>query len=98
MLCQDIAEYEAIKNGDESIIKYHLERAFECYKKSMDVKAHVLRHPMLYGWRISDAPGDNKINMRFLSERIKQSIYEAYRNNDWFVKIDCATGKLLKAE
>ncbi len=97
-LHQGIAEYEAMKNGDESIIKYHLERAFECCKKSMDVKAHELRHPMMYGRRVSDAPSDNKINMRFLSERIKQNLYDTYRNNDWFVKIDCATEKLLKAE
>ena len=95
-LHQGIAEYEAMKNGDESIIKYHLERAFECCKKSTDVKAHELRHPMLYGWRVSDAPSDNKINMRYLSERLKQNVYEPYRQTDWFIELDSDVTDLLK--
>ena len=95
-LHQGIAEYEAINNGNESIIKYHLERAFECCKKSMDVKAHNLIHPMLYSWRVSDAPSDRKINMRYLSERLKQNVYESYHQTDWFIKIDSDTAKLLK--
>ena len=95
-LHQGIAEREAIKRGDESVIKYHLQRAFECCEKSMTVKAHTLKHPLLYGWPVSDAPSDNKINMRYLSERLKQNVYEPYRQTDWFIELDSDVTDLLK--
>lgn len=94
-LHQGIAEYEATKQGDECVIKHHLERAFECCKKSMAVKKHKLIHPMLYGWQTSDAPSDNISNIRYLSERIKQDVYDPYRQTDWFKTIEVDTAKLL---
>ena len=87
-LHQGIAEYEAMKNGDEEVIKHHLEKATECCKKSMTVKEHKLTHPMLYGWQVPDAPSDNKINLRYLQERLRQKVYDPYRLTDWFAKID----------
>ncbi len=87
-LHQGVAEYEAMKNGNESVIKSHLERAFECCKKSISVKEHNLTHPMLYGWQVPDAPSDNKINLRYLQERLRQKVYDPYRLTDWFAKID----------
>ena len=51
---------------------------------------------MLYGWRVSDAPSDNKINMRYLSERLKQDVYEPYRHTDWLIKLDADIADLLK--
>ena len=62
----------------------------------MEGKAHKLSHPMLYGWRVSDAPSDNKINMRYLSERLKQDVYEPYRHTDWLIKLDADIADLLK--
>lgn len=94
-LHQGIAEYEAMKNGDESVIKSHLERAFECCKKSMSVKNHRLTHPMLYGWQVCDAPSDNKINMRFLSERLQEKIYDPYRSADWFIKTENEIAEIM---
>lgn len=94
-LHQGIAEYEATKQGNECVIKHHLERAFECCKKSMAVKKHKLIHPMLYGWQTSDTPSDNKSNIRYLSERLKQDVYDPYRQIDWFKTIEVDTAKLL---
>lgn len=90
-LHQGIAEYEALKNGEESIVRQHLERAFDCCKESMYVKNHKLSHPMLYGWQVYHAPSDNKINIRFLKDRLSQSIYDRYREKEWF---DMITKKL----
>lgn len=95
-LHQGIAEREAIKRGDESVIKYHLQRAFECCEKSMTVKAHTLKHPLLYGWPVSDAPIDNKLNMRYLSERIEREIYNPYRSLDWFAKIQTRITEIME--
>lgn len=94
-LYQGVAEYEAIKNGDENVIRRHLERAAECCIKSMSVKEHKLEHPMLYGWPIYSAPSDNKINIRFLSERLAQQIYDKYREKEWFTAIERKIAGLL---
>ena len=90
-LHQGAAEYEALKNGEESLIRQHLERAFNCCEESMSVKKHKLNHPMLYGWQVYDAPSDNTINLRFLYDRLSQSVYDRYREKEWF---DMITKKL----
>ena len=61
----------------------------------MAVKKHKLIHPMLYGWQTSDTPSDNKSNIRYLSERLKQDVYDPYRQIDWFKTIEVDTAKLL---
>ena len=57
----------------------------------MSVKKHKLNHPMLYGWQVYDAPSDNTINLRFLYDRLSQSVYDRYREKEWF---DMITKKL----
>ena len=95
-LHQGIAEYEAMKNGNEEVIKHHLEKAMECCKKSMTVKEHKLTHPMLYGWQVSDAPSDKKINLRYLQERLQQKVYDPYRLTDWFAKIQTRITEIME--
>ena len=97
-LHQGIAAYETIKNGEESVIRQHLERAFDCCKESMSVKKHKLNHPMLYGWQVCDAPSDNKINVRFLNESLSQSIYDRYRDQEWFHSIVERVNALLNGD
>ena len=87
-LHQEIAEYEAKKQGDEKIIKYHLERAFACCKKSLSIKKHKLGHPMLFGWTVMNAPSDNKNIMRYLADRLSQALYNPYRREVWFSAIE----------
>lgn len=96
-LHQGVAEYEAKKRGDEEVIKFHLDRAFECCKKSVTVKEHKLDHPMLYDWLVSDAPEDNGINVRLLSDKLKQSVYDPYRKEAWFTRIETETSKLFRS-
>lgn len=95
-LHQGIAEYEAMKSGDESTVRLHLERAAECCFKSMSVKEHKLKHPLLNGWQADPAPDDNKINLRFLSDRLKQDFYDPYRKTEWFLSIESRLDYLLK--
>ncbi len=95
-LHQGIAEYEANRHGDEGVVKYHLERAFECSKKSMTVKEHKLSHPMLCGLQVYNAPSDNRINVRCFSEYLKQAVYEPFRKTPWFSELESNTVDLLK--
>ena len=95
ILHQGVAEYEAKKQGAEEEIKRHLERAFECCKKSMTVKKHELKQPMLYGWTVPNTPSDHKINMRYLADRLKQNVYDPYRKTAWFSEIEANTVALL---
>ena len=87
-LHQGIAEYEAKKQGNEEVIKHHLERAFICCKKSMRVNNHMLSHPMLYGWTVPNTPIDTKKNMQNLATHMKQEIYNPYRKKEWFSTIE----------
>lgn len=94
-LHQGIAGHEARKQGDEEVIKYHLERALACCKKTLTVKKHKLEHPMLFGWAIANAPSDNKIAMRYLADRLNQKLYDPYRRNAWFSAIEADTATFL---
>ncbi|MBO4355790.1 MAG: helix-turn-helix transcriptional regulator [Clostridia bacterium] len=94
-LHQGIAKYEAMKKGNEDIIKYHLEKAADFCKKSMSIKEHRLTHPMLYGWQIQNTPSDNKLNIRHFTVHLQNTVYEPYRQADWFIKIDNDISKIM---
>lgn len=91
-----IAEDETTLGRDEEIVRKHLTRAVECAVKSVNIKAHVLTHPLVYGWQIADAPTDNKQLIRTLKEEMMWQCYEAYRNKPWFTelisRLDTAVG------
>ena len=63
----------------------------------MTVKGHKLTHPMLYGWQVSNAPSDKKINLRYLQERLQQRVYDPYRLTDWFIRIDNDVAKIMRS-
>lgn len=98
LLHQGIAEYEAGGHGDVRVIRQHLERALACCEKSVTVKEHRLDHPMLYGWQVFCAPSDCRMNLRSLSEQLKQEVYVPYRGTDWFRAIADRTEALLGEE
>lgn len=87
ILHQCIAEYETVLGKDEAIIRKHLSRAVECAVTSKTVKAHELTHPLVYGWKIADAPEDNKQIARNLKSELMQECFDEYRNKDWFINL-----------
>ncbi len=82
-----IAEDETALGKDEAVVRKHLTRAVECAVKSANIKAHVLTHPLVYGWQIADAPTDNKQMIRALREEMMWPCYEAYQNKPWFAEL-----------
>lgn len=82
-----IAEDEASLGKDEAVIRKHLTRAVECAVKSTTVKAHELTHPLVYGWKVADAPSDNMQIVKTLKEELGRQCFDKYRNKDWFVAL-----------
>ena len=97
-LHQRIAEYEAKELGSEELTNHHLKRAYACCQRSTTVKAHRLRHPLLYGLQVYNAPSDNKAGIRCFSEYLKQSVFDPLRKSSWFSEIEANTEDLLKRE
>lgn len=94
MLHKSIAEDEVSLGKDESIIKYHLTRAWECAEKSMFVVEHDLNHPLVNGWHISGAPSDNKRVAHLLRDELRMECFDAYRHTEWFSDISERMGKI----
>jgi integrase len=44
----------------------------------VSIQAHVLTHPLVYGWQIADAPTDNKQLIRTLREEMMWQCYEKW--------------------
>ena len=82
-----IAEDETALGKDEAVVRKHLTRAVECAVKSVNIQAHVLTHPLVYGWQIADAPMDNKQLIRTLREEMMWQCYETYRETSWFADL-----------
>ena len=87
-LHQGVAEYDAMNNAGEDAVRSHMERSLTCCIESMDVKAHRLDHPMLYGWQVKDAPSDRSANLKFLRDNLKQELFDPYREKEWFIAIE----------
>lgn len=87
MLHRCIAEDETSLDNDEALVKTHLTRAVECAIKSINVKAHDLAHPLVYGWHVADAPEDNKQLVRNLKAELMWQCFDEYRNKDWFIEL-----------
>lgn len=82
-----IAEDETTLGNNEDVVKKHLTRAVECAVKSTTVKAHSLIHPLLYGWKVADAPSDNMQIVRTLGDELTWQCFDEYRNKDWFAEL-----------
>lgn len=96
-LHQGIAEFDAMNGSDETLVRKHIERSLMCSIKSSTVTTHTLSHPMLYGLQVIKAPSDEKSNLRFLKDNLKQELYDAYREKDWFVSVESTITDCLKS-
>ena len=83
----NIAEDEAVTTKNETVVRTHLERALALTEKSLSIKAHVLTAPMIEGWKVADAPTDNKQIARMLKKIISNEAFDTVRTNIWFEKI-----------
>lgn len=81
------AQYEIFSSNNESLVKKYITREVECALKTVNIKAHKLTHPLLYGWQIENAPSDNMQVVRAVIEDLKYHAYDAYRNKDWFIEL-----------
>ena len=82
-----IAEDEVSLGKDEAVIRKHLSRAVECAVKSRTVKAHELTHPLVYGWKVSDAPSDNMQLVRNLRSELMWECFDEFRSKEWFMSL-----------
>ena len=87
-LHQEIAAREAEGGKNEETVRRHLERAMECCEKAALVKDHTLTHPMLYGWRIADAPEVPTMQLKLMKETLAENVYDAFRSCEWFQKLE----------
>lgn len=92
---RSIAEGEIALGGDEYTIKSYLTRALKCAEKSINIKEHELTHPLVKGWKIYDAPSDNKQVVRLLMNELTWDCFTEYKNKDWFVQIENKLTQLL---
>lgn len=83
-----IAEDEIALNKNEEVIKHNLTRALECAERSVNVKEHDLKHPLVMNWHIYDAPSDNKQAVRLLREELAWKCFDEYRDRVWFAEIE----------
>lgn len=95
---RSIAEDEISLTKDEDVIKYHLTRAFECAEKSISVKEHDLKAPLVMNWHVYDTPDDNKQIVRHLKKELSWDCFSEYRNKDWFVEIESKLNQLLLSD
>ena len=82
-----IAEEETSLGNEEAVVRRHLTCAAKCALKSMHIKAHALTHPLVYGWKIADAPTDNKRVVRDLREEMAWECYKPFWDKEWFVEL-----------
>ena len=92
---RSIAEDEIALKKNEEVIKHHLTRALECAEKSVSVKDHALKYPLVMGWHVYDAPSDNKQVVRLLKEELAWECFDEYRDKEWFMDIENKLSELL---
>lgn len=97
-MCEEhrsIAEDEIALDQNEEVIKHHLTRALQCAEKSVSVKDHDLKYPLVMGWHVYDAPSDNKQVVRLLKKELAWNCFDEYRNKAWFVNIENKLEQLI---
>ena len=87
LLHRCIAEDEMLLGKNEAVVRKHLERACECAKKSLNLKAHALSHPLVFGWRIEGSPQNNKQIVEQFREELLWECFDLYREREWFVNL-----------
>ena len=89
-----IARYEAQTTKHTDIIRGHLERAKVLAEKSLTVREHTLRAPMIDGWHINAAPSDHKRICCFVRKELHDACFDAYKEEPWFLEIITALDAL----
>lgn len=82
-----IVEKEIQTGNNETVIRKHLERAYECATKAAFVTEHKLSHPLLFGWEIQAAPSDNFRMLEWFQKELKKDYLCKYQNADWFLDL-----------
>ncbi len=82
-----IVEKEVQTGNNETIIRKHLERAYECATKATSVTEHKLTHSLLFGWEIQDSPSDNTRMLKWFQNELKKDYLCEYRNADWLLDL-----------
>ncbi len=90
-----IARYEAQTTKHIDIIRGHLERASVLAEKSLTVREHTLRAPMIDGWHINAVPSDHKRVCRFVRKELSDPCFDSYKEEPWLLEIITAVDGLL---
>ena len=88
-----IVEQEIQAENCETVVRKHLERAYECAIKAASVAEHKLTLPLLSGWKIQAAPSDNLRILKWFENELQKDYLCEYRNAGWFLSLqkNCAT-------
>lgn len=91
-----IAEWECELGKNEDVIKQHLTRAFELTKKSLDIKEHMCKLPLLRQFPVTGTPTESRNTwIKFMKERLDNKCYIAFHEKDWFKKLSGEVDSLL---
>ena len=82
-----IVEQEIQAENCETVVRKHLERAYECAIKAASVAEHKLTLPLLFGWEIQAAPSDNFRMLKWFQNELKKDYLSEYRNTGWLVDL-----------
>ena len=82
-----IVEMEIQAKNCETVVRKHLERAYECAAKAAFVTEHKLTHPLLFGWKIQAAPSDNFRMLEWFQSELEKDYLSEYRNADWLLDL-----------
>ena len=83
-------------NNDEAVVRHELTRALECAEKSMSVKEHDLKHPLVMNWHVLASPSDHRQIVRLLKEELGWTCFDGYRETEWFAGIEERIDALLR--
>ena len=78
-----IVEQEIQAENCETVVRKHLERAYECAIKAASVAEHKLTLPLLSGWKIQAAPSDNLRILRLLQIELEKDYLCTYKDTSW---------------
>ena len=82
-----IVEMEIQAKNCETVVRKHLERAYECAAKAAFVTEHKLSHPLLFGWEIQAAPSDSFRMLNWFQNELKKDYLCKYKNADWLLDL-----------
>ena len=86
----------AIELGqDETAVRSYLEGALSYVEKSLCVKEHTITAPFLYGWKVLEAPTDNRQWARLMKKDLAEHCCDPYRDKEWFAAMEARLDSIL---